>query len=208
MKTDPLTATRLSRRQALTGAIAGASALLLPARAIAATDVSRTIPKPLFARALAALGTHGDLQRDVMAIADFSAASSTPRFHLVNLENGRTTSLLVAHGRGSDPAHSGYVQRFSNQPGSNASSSGAYRTESLYVGQHGRSRRLAGLDPTNSNAEPRAIVVHAAWYVSPDMVRDHGKLGRSEGCFAVADNTLEQVLGQLGQGRMIYADKV
>jgi hypothetical protein len=67
--------------------------------------------------------------------------------------------------------------------------------------------RLAGLDATNSNAESRAIVVHAAWYVSPDMARNTGKLGRSEGCFAVSSESLETVLGQLGSGRLLYADK-
>ena len=30
------------------------------------------------------------------------------------------------------------------------------------TGKHGHSMRLAGLDPQNSNAGPRAIVVHAA----------------------------------------------
>jgi hypothetical protein len=81
-------------------------------------------------------------------------------------------------------------------------------TNEIYNGKHGRSLRLDGLDDTNNNAKARAIVVHAAWYVSPSMARDTGKLGRSEGCFAVAQTDLEPVLTRLGRGRMIYADKV
>ena len=164
----------------------------------------------LLKRALAALDRHRNAipKRDLIAIADFAAPSSNPRFHLVNTISGRSTSLLVSHGRGSDPQHTGWLSRFSNQDGSLATSSGTYLTGDTYYGKHGRSRRLTGLDATNNLAETRGIVVHAAWYVSPELVREHGKLGRSEGCFAVAESDLEQVLARLGAGRMIYADKV
>ena len=148
------------------------------------------------------------LKRDLIAIADFSQASSTARFHLVNTISGHSTSMLVAHGRGSDPAHTGFLSRFSNEDGSLASCSGAFLTGDVYYGKHGQSRRLIGLDPTNCNAEPRGIVVHSAWYVSPDQVRTQGKIGRSEGCFAVSDADLQQVLDRLGSDRMIFADKV
>jgi hypothetical protein len=199
--------TTVSRRQMLGAAAVGSARLHLPAAALAAAP---TGPSPvLMARAKAALERHpGEFTRDLMAVVDFDAASSAQRFHLVDLVGGRVESLLVAHGRGSDPDHSGWVERFSNAPGSAASSAGAYRTGSLYVGKHGPSRRIAGLDPTNSNAESRAIVIHGAWYVSPAMVRDHGKLGRSEGCFAVEEPKLPMLLARLGEGRLIYADRI
>lgn len=145
--------------------------------------------------------------RDIVGIADFTAASKTPRFHLVDLRNGATTSLLVSHGRGSDPGHSGWLRSFSNDVGSAATSQGAYVTGDYYVGKHGRSMRLQGLDRSNSNAESRAIVVHGAWYVSPKMVAQHGMLGRSEGCFAFDEADLPQVLARLGPGRLLLAGK-
>jgi hypothetical protein len=198
---------KFSRRQMLGSALIGGAGLLLPGAALAAAPAGPSAA--LMARAKAALERHpGEFARDLMAVVDFDAASSAPRFHLVNLLDGRTDSLLVAHGRGSDPNHSGWVERFSNAPGSAASSAGAYRSGPLYIGKHGPSRRVAGLDPTNSNAESRAIVVHGAWYVSPAMVREHGKLGRSEGCFAVDETQLPQVLARLGEGRLIYADRI
>jgi len=126
----------------------------------------------------------------------------------VDVASGRVASHLVAHGRGSDPGHTGWLQRFSNEPSSHATSAGAYRTDGLYVGAHGPSIRLAGLDSTNSNALSRAIVVHEAWYVSPEMARTHGVLGRSEGCFALSNTSLPEVLARLGSGHMIYADKI
>jgi hypothetical protein len=114
----------------------------------------------------------------------------------------------VAHGRGSDPKHTGWLEHFSNGFGSNATSSGAYRTEDFYVGAHGRSLRLNGLDPSNNNALERGIVVHGAWYVSQDMAASHGMLGRSEGCFALAAGSLEEVFARLGPGHFLYADKI
>ncbi len=67
--------------------------------------------------------------------------------------------------------------------------------------------QLEGLDPTNSNALSRAIVVHGAWYVSEAMIGYSGMLGRSQGCFAVADSSLPDIMKGLGPGRLIYADK-
>jgi len=143
-----------------------------------------------------------------MGIADFSLPSRLPRFHLLNLADGSVRSHLVAHGRGSDPQRTGWLQRFSNAPGSNASSAGAYRTAEPYIGAHGHSIRLEGLDPTNSNALARGIVVHSAWYISEDMIGHFGMLGRSEGCFALAASSLPEVMTKLGPGRLLYADSV
>jgi hypothetical protein len=198
----------VSRRTlfAATGSFA-AAALFRPLPSVA--DPAGISPA-LLRRALDALETHASAipNRDVIAIADFSLPSRAPRFHLLDVATGRASSCLVAHGRGSDPTHTGWLQRFSNEPSSNATSSGAYRTDGLYVGAHGRSIRLTGLDASNNNAFARAIVVHAAWYVSPEMAKTHGVLGRSEGCFALSNDSLPEVLARIGSGHMIYADKV
>ena len=183
-----------------------------PRASVAARPITspRVVRPELMRRALASLGAHADRvqMRDRIAIVDFSAPSSQPRLHLVNLGDGRSTSLLVAHGRGSDPSHTGFLQRFSNVDGSEASCEGAFLASDYYVGKHGRSQRLVGLDPTNCNALSRAIVVHGAWYSNPDMVRSRGMLGRSQGCFAVGEAQLAGLFDQLGPGRMIYAAKI
>ena len=175
-----------------------------------AVTSSKAVRPQLLRRALAALDAQGARiqHRDRIAIADFAAPSSQARFHLIDLVGGNSKSFLVAHGSGSDPSHTGWLQRFSNSEGSNASSEGAFVTGDYYVGKHGRSQRIVGLDATNSNALSRAIVIHAAWYSNPDMIRTHGMLGRSQGCFAVGERDLDQVFGRLGAGRMIYAAKV
>ena len=164
----------------------------------------------LLARARAALQAKRSSVRhaDVIGITDFSKASRDPRFYLLYVNSGMITEYQVAHGRGSDPAHSGYLYRFSNEVGSEASSAGAYVTGNVYHGKYGRSLRLTGLDHSNSNAEDRAIVVHSAWYAEPKVADHYGKLGRSEGCFALSELSLQYVLQQLGPGRLLYADKV
>lgn len=160
-------------------------------------------------RALAALYRHHARiwSRDIIAIADFGLPSSTPRFFLVDVMKGTTTALLVAHGKGSDPDHSGTLQRFSDVIGSAATSEGAYLTGDTYDGIHGPSRRLLGLDPTNAHAEERAIVIHSAWYANHDMITKQGMLGRSDGCFAFGEQDIATVLATLGKGRLIYAGR-
>jgi L,D-transpeptidase catalytic domain len=172
--------------------------------------VDPTVDPRIVARARAAFDRHRAqvLHGDIVAIADFTRPSADPRFYLLDTNNGRVTRHLVAHGRGSDPAHTGFLQRFSNEVGSEASSSGAYVTSDYYEGKYGRSMRVRGLDPSNSNAEARAIVVHTAWYAEPDVVAQTGRLGRSEGCFALPHASLQEALARLGPGRFLYADRV
>jgi hypothetical protein len=186
--------------------ISAATAGLALARPALAMGTDSTVVSA--ARAgLQRAGSHVQ-NRDVVAVADFGQPSRLPRLHLVDMASGGVTSLLVAHGRGSDPEHSGWLRSFSNVATSYATSEGDYLTGAYYVGQHGRSLRLIGLDATNSNAEARAIVVHSAWYVGPEMVKAHGMLGRSEGCFAVSEADLPRVLDRLGPGRLLVSRKL
>lgn len=199
----------LTRRNLLrVGATAGLLSAAGPA--LAAIPSYPRVNSALLRRARAALDRNERFLRDsdVIAIADFSQASSEARFYLVDTMSGKVISYHVAHGRGSDPHHSGYLDRFSNEPGSHASSAGAYVTGDFYSGKYGRSMRLRGLDRSNSNAEMRNIVMHAAPYAEPEMLDRFGKLGRSEGCFAFSRANHLAVLERLGPGRLLYCDKV
>ena len=164
----------------------------------------------LFQKAKAALEAHRYQvrARDTIGIVDFTMASRDARFHLVDLMNGTVESFRVAHGSGSDRAHTGFLERFSNQPGSEATSNGTYITGEYYQGKYGLSMKTQGLDWTNNNAESRAIVIHNAWYAEPEMIAQTGKLGRSQGCFAFSRADQWSVMRRLAGGRMIYADKI
>ncbi|HEX8215326.1 MAG TPA: murein L,D-transpeptidase catalytic domain family protein [Allosphingosinicella sp.] len=199
----------LTRRNMLQG---GAASCLLPVSGPVAAALSWPTPlNPLLlARARAELAHKRFFfqHTDLFAIADFSLPSGQERFHLVETASGRVTSYHVAHGRGSDPAHSGYVHQFSDQPGSKASSAGAYVTTGFYYGKYGRSLALKGLDYSNRHAEARAIVIHSAPYAEPEVLDRYGKLGRSEGCFALSSHSHREILERLGPGRMLYCDKL
>ena len=68
--------------------------------------------------------------------------------------------------------------------------------------------KVRGLDWSNNNAEspghrhPQCLVCRAG------HAPQHGKLGRSEGCFAFSRDDQWKVMQRLGGGRMIYADKL
>ena len=162
----------------------------------------------LFARAKAALDQHQIRARDWMGVVDFDLASNEERFHVVDLRSGEVESFRVAHGSGSDPRHCGHLERFSNDFGSYATSNGAYTTGDYYHGKYGLSMKTHGRDWTNNNAEARAIVIHSAWYAEPEMIAAHGKLGRSQGCFAFSREDQWKVMRKLAGGRLIYADKL
>jgi len=186
--------------------LAGGLALAAPTPLLAATATGPSLAA--IAAAKAALSRHRDavIHADRIGIADFSLNAATPRLHILDVEAGTAHSFLVAHGKGSDPAHTGWLQSFSNMPGSEATSEGAYLTGETYTGQHGLSRRLNGLDDGNSNALSRAIVIHSAWYVSAGMAAS-GQLGRSQGCFAVSETDLAAVLNLMDAGRLLVAVK-
>ncbi|MGX7896467.1 murein L,D-transpeptidase catalytic domain-containing protein [Tsuneonella sp. HG222] len=194
------------RRTFLGRAAAAAGVLALPAQARAASARDEQI----FAIAKRELERAGAVlwRRDIVGIADFAAHSATPRFHFANLEAGTVTSFRVAHGTGSDPEHDGMLNWFSNENGSNATSRGAYVSWEWYVGRYGTSIRLGGLDPDNSNTLDRAIVMHAADYAKPEHVDRWGRLGRSNGCLAMAPDDFRWALTQLSGGRLIYADRL
>ena len=196
-----------SRRHFIGAIAAGAAGMVAPQ---GFAEAKNGAEPALLPRAMASLQTHwrSIANRDVIGMVDFGLASHQPRFHLVDITKGKVLAThLVAHGRGSDPANDGWVERFSNYPGSNASCSGSFVTGDAYTGKHGRSRRLIGLDASNNLADSRGIVIHAASYVDTGMAQSQGRIGRSQGCFAVSRTDIEQMLSLLGPGRLLFAWK-
>ena len=208
----------LNRRHFIGASVAAGAGLLAPfTLAKPGTEVPRPVmpiepepplgPPTALQQALAALDRHSAQipSRDRIGIADFSLHSKEMRFHLVDVAEGRIAkSYLVSHGRGSDPKNSGFAERFSNRPGSNASSRGSFLTGEAYHGKHGPSRRLHGLERHNDQAFPRAIVIHGADYVDRRMAIGQGRIGRSLGCFAFERDEIGEILDRLGQGRLLF----
>jgi hypothetical protein len=199
----------MDRRQLIKGSLAAAAAFSLPASVPARAQSTSPRDRRLAEIAREAQAKAGSRlwRRDYVGIADYGLHSAEPRFHFVNLEAGRVDSYLVSHGDGSDPEHDGWLNWFSNEHGSHCSSEGSYLTYSWYTGQFGVSIRLDGLEPTNSNALDRAIVMHRAAYAEPEHIQRWGRLGRSNGCFAMGEVQFQRALLDLGGGRVIHAGR-
>ena len=146
----------------------------------------------------------GAAPADRLAVIDFSLPSSEQRLWIFDLA-GRQLLLqdLVAHGQGSGD---NFAQTFSNIEGSHQSSIGLFRTQESYVGRHGYSLRMDGLEPGfNDLARQRAIVIHPADYVDPSWIQQHGRIGRSHGCPAVRPEIASMVVDSLKGGQFMFS---
>jgi hypothetical protein len=171
-------------------------------------DPQRLVRPDLMSRAMAALDIHHERLplRDRMYLVDFQKFSGDTRLYEVDLIGGRVTAFRTSHGRGSDPEHSGFARRFSNEPESYMSSVGAYATAGAGWGPaQGPNVLLDGLEYTNNLARDRAIIVHGADYAEPTFLEREGKLGRSYGCFSTAHADLPMLRERMGQGRLLFA---
>ncbi len=171
-------------------------------------DPSGMVRRDLMDRAMAALDIHHRRipLRDRMYLVDFQKYSGEQRLYEVDLVNGHVAAFRTTHGRGSDPAHSGYARDFGNTPDSFKSSLGSYATAGASWGsQQGPNVLLDGLEYSNDRARERAIIVHGADYADPDFLAREGKLGRSYGCFSLAHADLPSLRERMGTGRLLFA---
>jgi hypothetical protein len=139
----------------------------------------------------------------IVTIIDFSLPGTAKRLWTIDLGSGEFLfNTYVAHGRntGTDMA-----ENFSNIPHSFQSSLGFYLTGKPYVGKHGNSLRLNGLEKNiNDKAWERAIVVHGADYVSDSFIRAHGRLGRSHGCPAIPPEITDHFIDTVKEGSLLF----
>jgi hypothetical protein len=204
----------MKRRDLLKGTLTVGAALTLPGRLAASVAASVAPGSPrdriLFDIAKRELVRAGNAiwKHDIVGIADYGLHSARPRFHFVNLDRGDVQSYHVSHGMGSDPQHDGWLKQFSNTEGSNATSRGAYVTWEWYQGRYGTSVRLGGLDQSNEAALRRYIVMHRADYAESSHLERYGRLGRSNGCFAMGEEQFRIALMHLSGGRLLFADSL
>lgn len=139
------------------------------------------------------LKENGLITKDVLTIVDFSLSSKQKRFWVIDMvANKIIFNSLVAHGKNSGDD---YATNFSNVEESNKSSLGFYATAETYFGQHGLSLKLDGLEKgINDKARKRAVVIHGAEYVSTTFVKNHNRLGRSQGCPALPIDLSKKII--------------
>jgi hypothetical protein len=142
--------------------------------------------------------------RAYLTIVDFSKPSNTERFYVIDmLKEQLIIKTLVAHGKNSGTL---IPKEFSNKMASLKSSLGFYITGGTYLGKHGTSLILEGVEKgINDQAKNRAIVLHGANYVSNDIVSDgHSPIGRSFGCPAVPNNKVKSIIATIKGGTCLF----
>jgi len=149
------------------------------------------------------------VRKPYLYFVDYGLPSTAPRGYVFDMEKLELVEgpFNVAHGRGSSKARLGVPTRFSNAPGSAATSLGLYLAQETYAfsgksaGQFYTSigLRLQGLSSRfNDQARARGVVAHGAPYVSASAA------GRSEGCPALEQERAKRLLPKLAQGGLVF----
>jgi hypothetical protein len=138
-----------------------------------------------------------------LTICDFSQPSGKKRLYIIDVANKKLiTNTYVAHGKNSG---SEYATQFSNVSESLQSSLGFYVTAQTYIGEHGLSLRLSGVDAGyNDKAYSRSIVLHGATYVDAGRVKAGVMMGRSFGCPAVPQKESAQIINNIKNGSCLF----
>lgn len=145
----------------------------------------------------------GVIKKNILTLIDFSLSSNSKRLWVIDLtSNTILFNSLVAHGRNTGEE---FASAFSNLNSSFKSSLGFYATGEIYQGKHGASLRLDGLENgVNDNARERGVVMHGADYVSESFIRDHKRLGRSQGCPAVPVELTNEIIQLIKDKSCLY----
>lgn len=141
--------------------------------------------------------------RNIFTLIDFTWSSNHRRLWIVDLQmDSVLQNSLVAHGKNTGEE---YANNFSNVPHTNKSSLGLFVTGETYIGKHGLSLRLDGMEKgVNHNARKRAIVMHGADYVNRRFSKSVGRIGRSFGCPAVPMEKHETIINAISDKTCLF----
>ncbi|QGP50750.1 hypothetical protein PsalN5692_02221 [Piscirickettsia salmonis] len=140
----------------------------------------------------------------IISLIDYSLPSTKKRLWVINLSTSKILfHTYVAHGKSTGLI---LAKKFSNKNNSHKTSIGFYLTQSPYMGKHGLSLHLQGLDPGfNSHALKRHIVIHSAPYATARFIKQYGYLGRSWGCPAIPPKMLKPIINIIKNKTLLIA---
>jgi hypothetical protein len=144
------------------------------------------------------------VRSDILTVIDYTKPSTERRLWVFDLAHPRILfEELTAHGKNSGDNQ---AVRFSNVPNSLMTSLGAFLTGDTYIGKHGLSLRLQGLEMgVNDNRMDRAIGIHAAAYANDSDAKTKGRIGRSWGCPAVRPEISRRLIETVQGGTLVLA---
>jgi len=156
-------------------------------------------------KGLKKLSSEGKLQNpNIVTIADYSQSCNKKRLYVIDLVNKKLLfNTYVAHGRNTGDE---YASSFSNVEGSLKSSLGFFITENPIIGPHtGFALLIKGVEKGfNDLAEKRAIIIHAADYVSENFIKKYGRIGRSWGCPALPPDLNKPIIERIKGGSCLF----
>lgn len=158
----------------------------------------------IFERAMIGLNELPNFRnRNIITIIDYSKPSHVKRLYVIDLKNKKVLyNSLVSHGINSGKTE---VDSISNVIESRKSSVGFMMASETYLGDHGLSLRLDGLETgINDNVRKREIVIHSADYATQKFLDENGYLGRSYGCPAIAPDISESIINLIAFGSCVY----
>jgi hypothetical protein len=149
------------------------------------------------------------VKKPYLYYVDYGLDNRTARGYVFDMEDMSVVEgpFIVAHGRDSAYGKDGIPMKFSNSPGSAATSLGLYVTGETYsfTGHSGGGTyssiglRLDGVSGRfNSTARSRGVVVHGAPYVTPSGS------GRSEGCPAMEQARAHRLIPKIANGSLVF----
>lgn len=148
---------------------------------------------------------------DVSVIVDYTKPSDKRRFYILDYKNNKTRYYYVSHGRYGNTSRGNRtlgpnsnsirdIKLFSNNDGSNASSSGLHITGHSYIGKwkgpdnNKQSMVLHGVEKEiNDNSCSRTTVIHGNGYIS----EANGVNRMSSGCPMLDYNYVNQLIGEI-----------
>ncbi|MFM7596417.1 MAG: murein L,D-transpeptidase catalytic domain family protein [Flavobacteriales bacterium] len=140
-------------------------------------------------------------QEGTVILVDFRIPSDHKRLWVVR-NHKVMIHCRVAHGKNSGER---ITEAFSNEPETNMSCMGEFKTGKIYQGEKGLAMRLHGLTPgVNDNAYDRGIVFHGGSYVSYSFLMKHGRIGRSHGCFVTEPSVNARIIRLCRYGATLF----
>ena len=139
----------------------------------------------------------------LLSICDFTLSSNVKRLWVIDIKNKKVLfNTLVAHGMATGEE---FATSFSNIEESHQTSLGFYTTGETYDGNNGYSLKLNGVDGSfNNKAYDRAIVIHAAEYVSREFAEANKRIGRSHGCPALPVEVAPKIIDKIKNGSCLF----
>jgi hypothetical protein len=150
-----------------------------------------------------AIEAQGKIKNNILTIIDFSLSSKKERMWVIDMFHKKVIfQTLVSHGIKSGKE---FAKSFSNQNESYKSSLGFFLTGETYMGKHGISLKLDGLEfGLNDKARERDVVIHGAEYVSKKLANTQGYLGRSQGCPAVEPGIAPKLIQSIKNKSVLF----